>query len=73
MADQARVMWVATERRWELEKEMIRRLCLPLKLAGNGRHPFGSVLGALNRNVGQAASSLPVADRGGPRKPRSPP
>jgi hypothetical protein len=39
MAQNARVVWAAVERPWEVEKALLSSLCLPLNLRDN-KHPF---------------------------------
>jgi hypothetical protein len=70
MANHARVVWVATERPWVLEQELIATLSLPLNLAGNRRHPFSATLSALRSRAVANAKVNPAVDRGGPRRTR---
>ena len=45
------VVWHVFNRPWEIEKEVIERLSLPLNLTHNKRHPFYSYLYKLRKKV----------------------
>ncbi|MBL6082284.1 hypothetical protein JMJ56_30370 [Belnapia sp. T18] len=68
MADHARVVWVATDRPWQLETELIGDLSLPLNVAGNARHPYCATLKVIRSEAKAAATMMPIAERGGPRR-----
>jgi len=54
------VAWVITDKPWELEEQLIRRLPLPLNLDRNRDHPFCPVLTEIRRAVRARARELPV-------------
>jgi hypothetical protein len=61
MAEHARVTWVEHQRPWELEREAIRRLVLPLNLQDNGHSAYYAALKALRASHMASARALPVA------------
>ncbi len=63
MAANARVNFVEHEEPWVLEEDLIGRLCLPLNLDQNKKHPFHQTLSAMRKAARLAAESLPVLDR----------
>ena len=67
MARHAKVVWVAMERPWDLEAQLIRALSLPLNIMDNEAHAFCARLRGLRRETLARALEMPVADRGGRR------
>jgi hypothetical protein len=75
MAENAYVSWVARERPWELEDELIATLDLPLNLQGNAHNQFHPVLTGVRARCVAQAKALPVVSNpgiGGGRKVRTP-
>jgi GIY-YIG catalytic domain-containing protein len=73
MAENAYVSWVARDRPWKLEEELIAALDLPLNLQGNLHNRFYSVRRARARCVAQArALPVPNPGIGGGRRARTP-
>jgi len=64
MAQNAYVSWVVRDRPWELKKELIVALDLPLNMQGNPRNRFHSVRRVRARCVAQARA-LPVVPNPG--------
>jgi hypothetical protein len=60
MAENAFVSWVARERPWDLEGELIRELDLPLNLQGNSRNAFHPALTDARARCLAQARALPV-------------
>lgn len=54
------VTWIECARPWELEHQLIARVCLPLNLDQNSRHLFHSQLSVIRREAKQRARALPV-------------
>ena len=67
MAEHAFVSFVRTERPWELEDELIRRIDLPLNLEGNTHNAFHPALTRLRKAAVAAANTLPVLPNPGRR------
>ena len=68
MAQNARVVWVAVEKPWEIEHALLSVLALPLNLRDNA-HAFVPTLQKIRRNARDHALNLPiVTDSGGPRR-----
>jgi hypothetical protein len=63
MRENAFVAWTVHPRPWTLERELIGRLCLPLNIQGNARHPFQATL----RGIRQKAKRTAKAD-GSPKR-----
>jgi hypothetical protein len=49
MSKNAFVTWLINDTPWEVEKELIRSICLPLNLQGNDTHPFHQSLKAIRK------------------------
>ena len=64
MAENASVTWMTHPEPWELEKQLIGELSLPLNLDQNTRHPFYPVLSNARRTAKSRARALPIV--GGP-------
>jgi hypothetical protein len=62
MARHARVVWMATPAPWELERQLIHSLVLPLNLDQNRHSPFHQQLTALRAAQRARARSHPVAN-----------
>jgi GIY-YIG catalytic domain len=60
MARNALVSWVACERPWEVEEQLIATLDLPLNLDGNQRHVFHPQLSRVRAQAVRRAKALPV-------------
>jgi hypothetical protein len=60
MAENALVAWVVHPRPWELERQLIARVSLPLNLDQNRSHVSHSVLSALRRVAKERARELPI-------------
>jgi hypothetical protein len=60
MARHARVAWTVTDRPWNLEKDLIRSLALPLNLDQNRHSPFHQALSLLRADQRTNARTLPV-------------
>ncbi|MGY1741162.1 MULTISPECIES: GIY-YIG nuclease family protein [unclassified Blastococcus] len=67
MAAHARVSFIAHERPWELEDELIKRLDLPLNLEGNAHNAFHPELTRVRKLAVEAANALPVLPNPGRR------
>ena len=61
MAKNAFVTWSVDREPWNVEKDLIDSLSLPLNLDQNTTHPFHSRLSAIRREAKRQAQSLPVA------------
>ena len=69
MVENAGVAWIAVDKPWEVERELLSRLLLPLNLRDHD-HPFVLELQQIRRNSKVRAMALPVvADNGGARRP----
>lgn len=51
MDNNAYVCWIEHSAPWEVEKELIQKICLPLNIQDNSDHPFSSKLSALRTNA----------------------
>jgi hypothetical protein len=60
MADHTRVVWTVTDRPWELEEHLIRRLALPLNLDQNRHSPFHQTLSTIRAEQKAKARALPI-------------
>jgi hypothetical protein len=60
MRAHARVCWVEHPNPWDLEHELIQRVCLPLNLDQNSGHPFWKTLSGLRAAAKTTARTLPV-------------
>ncbi len=60
MAEHAYVSFVAHDRPWELEDELIETLDLPLNLEGNDRNAFHVHLTEVRKRAVATANELPV-------------
>jgi hypothetical protein len=60
MATHARVVFIECSQPWVMEEDLIRRLNLPLNLAGNQHHSFHQELTTIRREHKTLARSLPV-------------
>lgn len=65
MADHARVVWTVTDRPWELERQLIHSLVLPLNLDQNRRSQFRERLSLARSEQRAKARNLPIADASG--------
>jgi len=63
MATNAFVSWVTYDRPWEVERQLISEVSLPLNLDMNQSHPYWHVLSQLRRQARQQARELPVVAR----------
>jgi hypothetical protein len=61
MADHACVVWTVTDRPWELERQLIRSLVLPLNLDQNQHSPFHQRLSEIRAAQRTRARALPIA------------
>ncbi len=61
MAENAFVTWCEHPAPWEPEKELIRKVSLPLNLDQNQIHAFYPTLKQLRRQAKEAARELPIA------------
>lgn len=69
LAQNALVCWVEHPRPWELEKQLLNSLSLPLNLDGNEHHPYSATLSARRREARVEADAAPcLTDNGGPRR-----
>ena len=62
MDQNAFVCWMRHPSPWDLEKELISDISLPLNIRGNELHPFITKLKALRKGAIRQARELPVAD-----------
>jgi hypothetical protein len=64
MAENTRVCWTVCRAPWTVEAEAIAKLCLPLNLDQNDRHPFHPVLTAMRAEAGELSvwTKAPRAD-----------
>jgi len=60
MAENAFVTWHVCEKPWELERELLTRVSLPLNLDQNRSHAFHALLSELRRTAKQRARLLDV-------------
>jgi hypothetical protein len=60
MAENAFVHWVLHEQPWELERELIASLDVPLNLAGNTRNIFHATLTRIRADAVARARELPI-------------
>jgi hypothetical protein len=68
LAQNALVCWVEHPRPWELDKQLLNSLSLPLNLDGN-HHPYSTTLSACRRAARVDANAGPcVTDNGGLRR-----
>ena len=68
MARNAKVVWAAVEKPWELERNLLASLQLPLNLRDN-KHPFVPTLQQVRKAAKDRAKLLPVVgDNGGVRR-----
>ena len=68
MARNAKVVWAAVEKPWELERKLLASLQLPLNLRDN-KHPFVPTLQQVRKAAKDRAKLLPVVgDNGGVRR-----
>ncbi|MCL5777213.1 hypothetical protein M1105_09460 [Limibaculum sp. FT325] len=61
IAENAFVTWLEHPHPWEPEKELIRKLSLPLNIQGNAAHPFYPVLKRLRAEAIATARETPIA------------
>ncbi len=54
------VVWVVKSEPWEVEKELIQKVSLPLNLEHNKTHPFHDTLSALRDREKSRAEQLPI-------------
>ena len=62
MENNAYVCWVENERPWEIEKEIMTKVSLPLNIQGNEDHPFSKILSQLRVNAKHDARKTPIAN-----------
>jgi len=62
MDQHAFVCWMQHPSPWDVEKELISDISLPLNIHGNELHPFITKLKALRKEAIRQARELPVAD-----------
>ncbi|HVY60973.1 MAG TPA: hypothetical protein VHF22_04935 [Planctomycetota bacterium] len=55
----ARVAFLENAEPWRIEEALLRRVCLPLNLEGNERHPFHATLSELRRSARAQARHAP--------------
>ena len=60
MGENAFVSWMAADRPWEIEDELIATLDLPLNLRGNSRHLFHRELSQVRSAAIRGAKALPI-------------
>jgi hypothetical protein len=60
MAANAFVTWTTCEAPWELERQLIAELCLPLNLDQNRHSVFHARLSEIRRAAKQRARELPI-------------
>ena len=61
LSENAKVCWVEHSEPWELERELLTALSLPLNLQDNREHPFCGKLSEIRRLAKEAARSMPMA------------
>jgi hypothetical protein len=61
MAEHARIAWTVTDKPWELEERLIRRLALPLNLDQNRHSPFHQTLALIRSEQKARARALPIS------------
>jgi hypothetical protein len=62
MNENAFVCWVEHPTPWEIEKEIIKSICLPLNIQDNSHHPFSDKLSTLRKNAKQLARQQSIAN-----------
>jgi hypothetical protein len=62
---------VETPEPWVLEGELSGLISLPLNLTGNRQHTFCPALSAARRRAVAQAIALPIAEKGGSKRPRA--
>lgn len=60
MISNARVSWAVCTRPWEVERELLHELSVPLNLAGNPHHPFHLALTSVRRVMVEEARRKPI-------------
>lgn len=60
MAKNAFVNWLVHPAPWQLEEQLIAKLCLPLNLDKNDRHPFHIVLSEIRAKARERVRALPI-------------
>jgi len=61
MEANAFVCWIEHQSPWELERELLHNLSLPLNIMGNDGQSFPKHLGQLRRQAIEAARNSPIA------------
>lgn len=62
MQQNAFVVWVYHEKPWEVEREIINGMSLPLNIQHNERHEFSNTLSAMRIKAKKAAESQAIAN-----------
>ena len=62
MEENAFVCWVKHPAPWEVEKEIIEEVSLPLNIQDNSHHPFASELSTLRSCAKKIAREMPIAN-----------
>ena len=62
MQQNAFVVWVNHEKPWEVEREIINGISLPLNIQHNERHEFSNTLSAMRIEAKKAAESQAIAN-----------
>lgn len=68
MEANAFVCWIEHPCPWELERELLHNLSLPLNIMGNDGHSFSKHLGQLRRQAIEAARNSPIAHEDNQRR-----
>ena len=58
----AYVCWVEYEKPWEVEKEIIENVSLPLNIQDNDHHPFAKTLSKMRVEAKKEANETPIAN-----------
>lgn len=61
MEENAFVCWIEQSTPWELEREILGSVSLPLNIRDNQHHPFSSELSKIRRNAIRLAKESPIA------------
>ncbi len=60
MQENAFVCWIAEEKPWQVETELIKQLSLPLNIQQNKQHAFYPLLTRIRKEAKTKAKSLPI-------------
>ena len=62
MEENAFVCWVKHPAPWEVEKEVIESLSLPLNIQDNQHHPFSRTLSEMRQEAKRIARGTPISN-----------